>query len=145
MAQRPTFLAQTDSTMNDKDVTMSLKEMNDDDLRRLLFDTVVEKLDDERARDPFLKVQNRAPYLFSLQRSDGCVLAIDRCDPCALMRGQIFGRPWLNQQPTKFNVVRSPDAGRLRMPPAREGSIDEIAENIVRMFLDRGILGRPFG
>jgi len=124
--------------MNDKDVTMSLKEMNDDDLRRLLFDTVVEKLDAEQARDPFVKVQNRAPHLFSLQRSDGCVLAIDRCDPSVLMRGQIFGRPWLNQQPRKFNVVRSPDGGQLRMPPDREGSIDEIAENIVRMFLDRG-------
>jgi hypothetical protein len=124
--------------MNDTDVTISLKEINDDDLRRLLFDRVVEKLDAEQLRHPFLKVQNRAPYLFSLQRSDGCVLAIDRCDPSVLMRGQIFGRPWLNQQPSKFNVVRSPDGGRLHMPPDREGSIDDIAENIVRTFLDRG-------
>jgi hypothetical protein len=124
--------------MDDKDVTISLKEMHDDNLRRLLFDRVVEKLDAEQLRHPFLKVQNRAPYLFSLQRSDGCVLSIDRCDPSVLMRGQIFGRPWLNQQPWKFNVVRSPDGGRLHMPPEREGSIDEIAENIVRTFLDGG-------
>jgi len=125
--------------MTDKDVTISLTEMNDDDLRRLLFDSVVEKLDAEQARDPYLKAQNRTPYLFSVQRSDGCVLAIDPCDPSVLLRGQIFGRPWLNQQPRKFNVVRSPDGARLHIIPSdREGSIDEIAENIVRAFLDRG-------
>jgi hypothetical protein len=114
---------------------MSIKEMNDDDLRRLLFDRVVERLDAEQARDPSLKVQNRAPYLFSLQRSDGCLLAIDRCDAGVLMRGRIFGRPWLNQEPWKFDIARTSDGTGLRMPN-HQGSIDDIAENIVRIFLD---------
>jgi hypothetical protein len=118
---------------------MSLKDMSDDDLRRILFDRVVEKLDTERARDKSLAVYHRGPYLlFSLQRADGCMLTIDRCDACVLLRGQVIGRPWLAQQPWTFNIARSPDGTRLRMHARPEGSIDEIAENIVRTFLDPG-------
>lgn len=118
---------------------MSLTDVNDDDLRRLLFDKVIEKFDAEQARDRSLTFYNRCPDLFSVQRSDGCILTIDRCDESVLLRCQIIGPPWLVQQPWKFNVARTSDGMRVRMPDQQE-SIAEIAENIVRTFLDPGIV-----
>jgi len=115
---------------------MSLDAMTDDDLRRLLFETVVEKLDVAHARDRCLAVYNRSPDLFSLQRADGCVLTIDRCDARVLLRGRVIGRRGPDEQLWTFTIVRSPDGRRLRLHPDHAGSIDEIAETIVRTFLD---------
>jgi hypothetical protein len=130
--------------MRVKEVSMSLKEMTDDDLRRSLFDTVVERLDAEHARNRSLAVYNRSPDLFSLQRADGSMLTIDRCDAAVLLRGQVIGRPGLDQDVWKFNIARTPDGTRLQMRD-HEGSIDEIAESIVRTFLDPARLGRSLG
>jgi hypothetical protein len=111
---------------------MSLEAMNDDDLSRPLFEIVVEKLDAEQARDRFLAVYNRSPDQFSLQRADGCMLTIEsmRFMRAVARSGHRATGP--EELLWTFKTVPSPDGRRLRPDPNHAGSIDEIAETIVR-------------
>ena len=117
---------------------MWLPDMSDDEIGRALFERVVGLLEAEQTRDPLLLAAlNRTPYLFSLQRADGHLLAVDTGDDHVLMRGAVRWRHNSDRDaPWRFTVARGVDRGRLQMSGVTEGSIEDIATNIVTTFLD---------
>jgi hypothetical protein len=116
---------------------MSLKHRSDDEVRRALFDRVVDILETERTRNHSVAVCAQSPCVFSIQRPDGCLLMVDIGNAQVLMRGQLKwcyvehqGEPW------SFSVARADDVA-VRMVGGPTGSIDEIAEYIKATFLNR--------
>src|SRR5262245_47559131 len=113
---------------------MSLKDSTNDEIRRALFDTVVELLEAARRKHSLLSAFNISPNVFTLQLGNGHMLTIDTGNDQALLRGTVRWQPGVSTDrdaPWTFSVSRSVDGARLVMSNGPEGSLHDIASNIV--------------
>jgi hypothetical protein len=114
---------------------MELPRMTDDEVRRELFASLVERLKAERAKDPSLNVIDRSPLLQSLS-TNGHMLTVDQGERKRLMRVEMKWRPGPDEdEPSLFYVTRSTDRMQLVMNPGPEGDFNTIIDDIVRTFL----------
>jgi hypothetical protein len=119
---------------------MNLPKLTDDDLRRELFDSLVEQLKAEHRRDPALTIQDRTPMLQALS-GNGHLLTVDQGEGPHLMRGEMRWRPGPDgDAPFNFSVRRSPDKHQVVMHPGPTGDLHSVVENIVRTFLTQSKL-----
>lgn len=121
---------------------MNIAHPTDDQLRRELFERVVDRLQAEAKKDPAILVQNRTPVVFSLSRH-GNLLTVYQAEGARLLRGELQWKYTPDEDaPWTFTVFRAVDRSQLRLEPnGPEATIDTIVDNIVTTFLTQTELG----
>ena len=115
--------------------TSDLTQLNDDDLRTALFDSLVERFDAKAVGEPSIAVVNRMPTAFVVSRG-GNLLTLSQGMGLWLLRGDLR---WKNRRRglQTFTVGRAPIQSRLAiMPDHIEGTPEEVLDRIVVMFLE---------
>jgi hypothetical protein len=115
--------------------TSDLTQLNDDDLRTALFDSLVERFDAKAVEEPSIAVVNRMPTAFVVSRG-GNLLTLSQGMGLWLLRGDLR---WKNRGRglQTFTVGRAPIQSRLAiMPDHIEGTPEEVLDRIVVMFLE---------
>jgi hypothetical protein len=111
-----------------------LTQLNDDDLRALLFDALVERLDAKAQEDRSLALVNRMPTVVAVGRRGNLLTLSQGLGPW-LLRGDLKCNDRRERLKT-FTVGRATLQSRLTINPDRiEGTPDEILDRIVAMFL----------
>jgi hypothetical protein len=114
----------------------AMDQMSDDEIRRELFQAVVERFRREQYRDVTLTVEDHPPVLSVLSTHSGGLLELGLGPKPRLISGQItWPRSRDEDQPFRFTVSRSVDRKRLVMRPGPEGEFGIVVEDIVRTFL----------
>jgi hypothetical protein len=111
-----------------------LTQLNDDDLRALLFDALVERLDAKAQEDRSIALVNRMPTVVAVGRRGNLLTLSQGLGPW-LLRGDLKCKDRRERLKT-FTVGRATLQSRLTITPDRiEGTPDEILDRIVAMFL----------
>ena len=121
---------------------LDLTQLTDDDLRAVLFDALVERLEAEAREDPSIALVNRMPTVFSVSRR-GNLLTLSQGLGLWLLRGVL---KWKDRREglRTFNVGRASIHSRLAITPdGISGTAEEIVGWIVAMFLERTGESRP--
>jgi hypothetical protein len=117
-----------------------LARLTDHDVRRELFQKLVDRLEAARANDQTMIVFHRTPFSFSMSRH-GHLLTIDQGSEGRMMRIELSCRRsrWTDSQlaPWSATVSRTADEARLALSGGPEGSITDVVEGIVETFLAR--------
>ena len=114
-----------------------IRRITDDELRQQVFRVIVATLEAEAEQDPATTVENRTSVAFALSRH-GNLLTIHQAEGQRLVSGELEWKYTPDADaPWTFSVSRTTDGSRLQLTPGPEGSVDEIARNIVRTFIDQ--------
>jgi hypothetical protein len=120
--------------------SIGLSRLTDEEVRRQLFQQLLERLEAERANDQTVMVLNRTPFTFSLSRHGNLLTVHQRRDE-RLMQLALTPRQGRatheDNAPWNATVRRTPDRARLALSGGPEGTVNEIVGSIVETFLRR--------
>jgi hypothetical protein len=116
-----------------------VKEQKDAELRQLLFERMYDRLRAAQGEDPSIRLFNRPPIAFWASRY-GSLLTVDRSAPERLIKITLELPPQpgpLEKDPWTASVFRTVDGARVALAGGVEGTVEDVVENMVRVFLDR--------
>ena len=99
---------------------MNIAPLSDDELRRVLFDRLVQRLDAVSERVYNLRVKDTAPMVFSISKY-GDMLMLKQGDGTRLLSGEVEWKTLDHNEPWRFTVSRASDPSQLEITPGAAG------------------------